>query len=77
MGVDNMEVKVRRVWDANLDKYKPVLDKFNAHYQGETTALIEFKGVNEIFDLVRALRQDIYIDHFIDNIIYIYDDYIE
>jgi hypothetical protein len=25
-----VEVKVCRVWDANLDKYKPLLDKFNA-----------------------------------------------
>ena len=72
-----MIVKVRRVWDAPLDKYKPILDKFKAHYESETSALIEFKGVNEIFDLVRELRQNIYIDHFVKNIIYIYDDYIE
>jgi hypothetical protein len=72
-----MLVKVCRVWNANLDKYKPVLDKYNAHYQSETLAIIEFKAVNEIFDFVGDLKQDVYIDHFQNNIIQIYDDYIE
>lgn len=72
-----MIVKVCRVWDAKLDEYKPVLDKFNAHYQSETLAYIEFKAVNEIFDFVSELKRDIYISNYRKNVIQIYDDYIE
>jgi hypothetical protein len=73
-----MKIKIKRVWDGELDKYKGILDKYNASFEeDEPFAIIQVNDVKELFSLAKELGRDLIIGHFYENQIDIYDDYIE
>jgi len=72
-----MKIKIKRVWNADLGKYREELEKFNIEWLSRSLAYVEIKDIDDLFELVKQLDCDIYICSFENNIIQIYDDYIE
>jgi hypothetical protein len=74
----DMKIKIKRVWDVELDEYKNVLDKYNPIYNSdEHYALIKINDLIQLFSLAKELEQDLIISQYRENQIEIYDDYIE
>jgi hypothetical protein len=77
-GDEEMKVKIKRVWGADITPYKTTLDKYNASYVMEKNeAIVEINDLNKLFSLAKDLDEDLIINRYDDNLIEIYDDYVE
>ena len=75
-----MKVKIKRVWGADIARYKIILDKHNASYvkeDNESVAIVEIENLIELFSLAKELDEDLTIIHNGDNVVEIYDGYID
>ncbi len=75
-----MKIKINRAWEEELSKYEEILNKYKAEYSmngyGDYYAFIDIESLEELFLLAKTIGNSLIVDDN-ENLVTIYDDYIE